>query len=391
VTDSPAEPPALSAAETSVAESLLAEARGKPAAVRSAETIWGRSHILRLRLAGADDSVVLKRRRSENFGGRVRGFAAELAALEFLNAEQTAVAPRLIGASADLLLMEDLGPGSSLAHSLLGRDRDRAEADLVAYARALATMHAWSMSRAASFSSVRARRAPSVPAGPEWPDRITEGKEPLLEVAARLGLPVDGAGAEIDSLDALLHGPGYTGLVHGDPCPDNTHIVDGNCRIFDFETAGWGPFALDASYLLAPFPSCWCFGSLPAPAAGPALQAYRDQMSLAGVELDASWDVALTAALAGWVVARGAGIGRALEKDRDWGTTTIRPRLLTWLGSFADAASQTEVLPGLRALASSLHAVLRERWPSAVVPSYPALARPGEPMARVPRMWESSD
>jgi len=359
--------------------------------VRSAEPIWRRRHIVRLRLAGDDGSVVLKRGRSDNFGGRVRGFAAELAALEFLNAEETAVAPRLIGASADLLVMEDLGAGSSLAHSLLARDRDRCEADLVAYARALATMHAWSVGRADSFSAVLARRAPSVPAEPERLDRVAGGKERLLEVAARLGLPVESVGSEIDSLASLLHGSGYTGFVHGDPCPDNTHIVDGNCRIFDFETAGWGPFALDASYLLAPFPSCWCFGSLPAPAAGPALAAYRDQMSRAGVELDASWDVALTAALAGWVVARGAGIGRALDKDRDWGTTTIRPRLLTWLGSFADAASQTDVLPRLRALASSLHAVLRERWPSAVVPSYPALARPGEPLAQVPRMWESSD
>jgi hypothetical protein len=133
--------------------------------VRSAETIWGRSHIMRLRLADTGGSVVLKRRRSENFGGRVRGFAAELATLEFLNAEETGVAPRLIGASADLLLMEDLGPGSSLAHALLDRDRDRAEADLAAYARALATMHAWSMGQAALFSSVLARRAPSVPAG----------------------------------------------------------------------------------------------------------------------------------------------------------------------------------------------------------------------------------
>jgi hypothetical protein len=381
----------LSAAETSVAESLLAEARGKPTAVRSAEAIWGRSHIVRLRLANADDSVVLKRRRSESFGGRVRGFAAELAALEFLTAEETAVAPRLIGASADLLLMEDLGPGSSLAHSLLATDRDRAEADLVAYARALATMHAWSMGRAASFSSVRTRRAPSVPAGPEWPDRITEGKEPLLGVAARLGLPVEGASAEIDSLDALLHGSGYTGLVHGDPCPDNTHIVDGSCRIFDFETAGWGPLALDASYLLAPFPSCWCFASLPASAAGPALRAYRDHMSDAGVELDDSWEVALTAALAGWVVARGAGVGRALETDRDWGTTTVRPRVLTWLGSFIDAAARVDELPRLRSLAEALRSLLHDRWPSAVTPSYPALARPGEPLARVPRRWGSSD
>jgi hypothetical protein len=379
----------LSAAETSVAESLLAEAWGKAVAVRSAETIWGRSHIVRLRLADAGGSVVLKRRRSENFGGRVRGFAAELATLEFLNAEETAVAPRLIGASADLLLMEDLGPGSSLAHALLARDC--AEADLAAYARALATMHAWSMGRAASFSSVRARRAPSVPTGPEWPDRVAESKQPLLEVAVRLGLSVEGAAAEIDSLDGLMHGSGYTGLVHGDPCPDNTHIAGGRCRIFDFETAGWGPLALDASYLLAPFPSCWCFASLPALAAGPALQAYRDKMSNAGVELDDSWEVALTAVLAGWVVARGAGIGRALEKDRDWGTTTIRPRVLTWLGSFIDAAARVDELPRLRSLASALRTVLRDRWPSAVAPSYPALARPGEPLARVPREWPSSD
>ena len=101
--------------------------------------------------------------------------------------------------------------------------------------------------------------------------------------------------------------------------------------------------------------------------------------------------MALTAVLAGWVVARGAGIGRALEKDRDWGTTTIRPRVLTWLGSFIDAAARVDELPRLRSLASALRTVLRDRWPSAVAPSYPALARAGEPLARVPRGWPSSD
>ena len=114
-------------------------------------------------------------------------------------------------------------------------------------------------------------------------------------------------------------------------------------------------------------------------------------MSGAGVELDDSWDVALTAALAGWVVARGAGIGQSLENDRDWGTTTIRPRVLTWLGSFIDAAERVDELPRLRSLAAALRSLLRDRWPSAVTPSYPALARPGEPLARVPRRWGSSD
>jgi hypothetical protein len=379
----------LSAAETEAAEALLAAAWGTRVTVRSAGQIWGRRHIARLRLdSGA--SVVLKRRGPAKIAGSRRGFGADLAALEFLSAEETGVAPRLIGASTEILLMEDLGPSSSLAHSLLAGDRARAEADLIAYGRALGTMHGWSIGRAREFAALRARHAPSVPAEPELLDRVPAAKDRLLAVAARLGLPSAGAGDEIDSLGALLRDSGPAGLVHGDPCPDNTHIAGGNCRIFDFETSGWGPIALDAVYLLAPFPSCWCFASLPASAAGPALEAYRDQLARAGIDVRPSWDAAVAAALAGWVVARGAGIGRALEEDRDWGTATMRPRLLTWLRTFTDAASQAGVLPRLRSLAEALHTELGGRWPSAVVPSYPALAAPGAPLARRPREWPSS-
>jgi len=386
---SPAGSPPLSAAEISTAESLLAEALGKQVSVSSAEKFLNRSHIVRLRLAGCDGSAILKRRRSEDFGGRVRGFGAELAALAFLNAEETAVAPRLLGASPDMLVMEDLGPGSSLAHTLLAGDRDRAEADLIAYARALGSMHSWSIGRTSEFEALWARHAAPAPAEPELLERVTEGTEPFLAVAARLGLPLQGVADEIASLPALLRACGHSGLVHGDPCPDNTHTADGKWRIFDFETAGWGPIALDVVYLLAPFPSCWCFASLPASAAEPALRAYRDQLARAGVHLGPSWDAALTAALAAWAVARGAGIGRALDADRDWGTTTVRPRLLAWLRSFIDAEAATGVLPRLRSLTEALHSELADRWPSTVVPSYPALAAPGAPLAAVPDWWES--
>ncbi|HEY7265418.1 MAG TPA: aminoglycoside phosphotransferase family protein [Trebonia sp.] len=381
--------PVLSAAETRAAESLLAQALGKQVAVSSAERFLDRSHIVRLRMADCDGSAILKRRRPEDFGGRVRGFGAELAALAFLNDEETAIAPRLLGASADMLLMEDLGPGSSLAHTLLAGDRDRAEADIIGYARALGSMHSWSIGRTSEFEALWARHAAPAPVQPELLQRVTEGTEPFLAVAARLGLPLQGVADEIGSLPALLRDSGHSGLVHGDPCPDNTHIADGKWRIFDFETAGWGPIALDVVYLLAPFPSCWCFAALPASAAEPALRAYRDQLTQAGIYLGASWDAALTAAQAAWVVVRGAGIGRALDADRDWGTTTVRPRLLAWLRSFIDAEAATGVLPRLRSLTEALHAELADRWPSTVIPSYPALAPPGAPLAGVPDWWES--
>jgi len=376
-----------------VAESLLASRWGTGVVVRDAETIWDRSHIVRLRLADDDRTVVLKRPRTDNFGDRARGFDAELAALEFLSPMETAVAPRLIGAdpAAGVLIMEDLGPGSSLADSLLAADRGRAEADLISYARAIAAMHAWSIGRSHEYGQIGARLAgsPGTVMEPDWMDAITRAKERFLAMAARLGLATDGVGQEIDSLGALMAGTGYVGLVHSDLCPDNTHIADGTCRIIDFETSGWGPIALDVAYLLAPFPSCWCFASLPADAAGPALLAYRDQATNAGINLGPDWETALTAALAGWVVARGARIGRALEEDRNWGTTTMRPRLLTWLHSFIEAASTTGALPRLRSLAEAIRELLLLRWPDAVVPDYPALARPGAPLAQSPRRRNS--
>ena len=392
VTDSPADPPVLSVAETRVAESLLAGHWGANVVARDAEKIWDRSHIVRLRLADDDRTVVLKRPREQNFGDRSRGFDAELAALEFLSPMETAVAPRLLGAdpSAGILIMEDLGPGSSLADSLMASDRDRVGADLISYARAIGAMHAWSIGRSGDYARIRERLAPSTdPAtAPDWMDAIARSREPFLAMAAQLGLSTDGVGQEIDSLGGLLEGAGYVGLVHSDLCPDNTHIADGRCRIIDFETSGWGPIALDVAYLLAPFPSCWCFASLPAEVAEPALAAYREQVTSAGVELGPDWEDALTAALAGWVVARGARIGRAMEHDRDWGTTTMRPRLLTWLGSFTAAAARTGALPRLRALSEAIRDQLRLRWPDAVVPEYPALAAPGAPLARRPRSWD---
>jgi hypothetical protein len=134
--------PALSAAETRTAEALLARAWGRGTSVRAAEPIWNRSHVVRLHLA-TDSSVVLKKQAGND------SFGVELAALEYLNQMPEPVAPRLLGADggAGILLMEDLGPGASLADSLLTGDRSRVRADLVSYAEALGAMHAWSMRR----------------------------------------------------------------------------------------------------------------------------------------------------------------------------------------------------------------------------------------------------
>jgi hypothetical protein len=383
---------ALSAAETAAVSGLLADARGAGVEIRGAEAIWNREHVVRVHV-GVGRSVVLKRR-----GDDGEQFGVELAALEFLNGMPVAVAPRLAGAdvAAGLMVMEDLGAGASLADALLGEDRERGRAGLVSYAEALGAMHAWSMGRADELAGLRARYAPRTPLGPAWLGAVERGREAFLRAAASLGLAAGGAGPEIDQIPVILNGtgdggpngPGYVGLVHGDACPDNVRLGADGGRIFDFEASGWGPIALDAAYLLAPFPSCWCFGRLPAEVTAPALDAYRAVVRAAGVELGPDWDAALAAAVAAWIVARGQMISQVLSEDQPWGTTTIRPRLLTWLRTFTDAAGRAAVLPRLRDLAEALHDELSSRWPDTVTADYPALARPGSARVAAPQWWQ---
>ena len=75
----------------------------------------------------------------------------------------------------------------------------------------------------------------------------------------------------------------------------------------------------------------------------------------------------ITAALAGWLVARAKMLGEALDEDTEFGTTTMRPRLLTWLRSFIQAADRSGALPRLRDLAAAAHEQLSARWPETVV------------------------
>jgi hypothetical protein len=91
VTGSPAGP-VLPDGEVRAAEALLALVFGEQVVVQAAKEIWGRSHVVRLRL-DTGRSVVLKRRdRPDRRGGQ--GFNVELAALEYLNDMPVPVAPR---------------------------------------------------------------------------------------------------------------------------------------------------------------------------------------------------------------------------------------------------------------------------------------------------------
>jgi hypothetical protein len=294
-------------------------------ALAVAEVLQERTHVLRLTLSDGRTAILKSPREDDS---HPIGFETERASLELLSAMPDPIAPRLLGVDGErrLLLLEELPPGRSLADSLLGDEPDIARADLRAYATALTELARWSIDADLPDTGTS-----------WWLERIGRQRRRFT-------------GTELDEVERELAGGTFRGFVHGDPCPDNVRIVDGRCVMYDFERSSTGSVALDIGYLLAPFPSCWCFGELPPDVTVPSL----------GGEV---WDRALAAALAGYAVAR------ADEEDQKWGTTTMRARQRAWT---SHAPAIAEHFPKLGARIAERHERLEREEPGAKAPGYPA-------------------
>lgn len=317
---------------------------------------------------------------------------AERAALELLSSMPDSPAPALIGASdeVDIVVMEHLPPAPSVADALLGDDRGAAEAAVIGLAETLARVHAWTAGREPEYQAIR-RRLDLAPESQRWSDVTDLGIEQFRETAAALG--VDTAPAfESEARDVVqrLRAPGWwRGLVHGDPCPDNTSVIDGRVRLFDFEHTNFGSVLLDASYVVAPFPTCWCFGRIPPALSERAVAAYRQELATVHPEAsdDEAWRDALSMALASWVLARGPVVTTAMAEDGEWGTTSMRPRLLQWMD--ASLAVESSQLPAVTATISALREQLGRRWSDTRLPDYPSMQTPGDhPTVDVPAWFQ---
>jgi aminoglycoside phosphotransferase (APT) family kinase protein len=323
--------------------------------VVDAAIMWERWHVVRVVLADGRTAVV-KRPRAADDQPEPMGLEREWASLSLLADMPSPVVPRLLGGDPDLslLVLEELPEGRSMAEVLINGSPDEAGAALVAYATSLASVHDFTAGRS----------APGLDRRPIWAQRVLAagsfGTVREREEVARLLTTTDEQAV----------------LVHGDPCPDNVHLAGGTCWLIDFERTSFGSAVLDLAYLIAPWPSCWCFGTLPPAVADAALAAYRSVRPLGD-----GWESELAAALAAFLIYRTNVFD---QPDLLWGTTTWAPRLLTWTEAFlATPASQD--WPQLRADAQSLHDQVAVAGTRPV--AYPSLPRPGHALAISPDAW----
>jgi len=332
---------------------------------------------------GSARSVIVKATRSPSYDPmdenvlQASGLAKEWVACSFLAARAPGRghgSALLAGdVAGGIMVFEDLGANLiSLVDPLLNGTAQEAERALTLYATALGRLHADTVgcldthheTLQSVFGSGRPRRHPG------W--RVEKDAE---LVAHRLGgtLPA----RELELLSSRLSDPGdWLTLIHGDPCPDNSLLVDQRIRLIDYEFSRPSHALLDGIYWRIGFPTCWCAGRTPTDIAARVDAVYRAELSTAIPQAheETVYRVELTYMAAVWLLTSLSWrLDQALERDERWGIWSIRGRLLWYAEAVIEMTDAAHVLPGINSAAQDWLSEMRRRWPDV----YPLGLYPG--------------
>lgn len=317
-------------------------------------TFSSKATVARLRVPGGG-TVVAKQPRDP---------VAYLRELEALQLLPESVRPALLACGGGVFVLEDLGPGPSLADLLLGDDPVAAEKGLLAWAATLG----------------QALRATLCEGQGPAPEDLGEGVEELRRLAAELEVPVPaGLDDDVALIASTLAAPGpWLAFCPSDTCPDNNRVLaDGSVRLFDFEGARWRHAGLEAAYCRAPFCTCWCVARLPDGMTGRMEEAFLDR--LAPADVGAFVDTVGVAAVSYTLESFHWFRRRFVVEDLPPGLARVMPctgRQYVYERLRSIAALQPQ-LPALAAVAGGLAARITERWPDAAAMAlYPAFRSP---------------
>jgi hypothetical protein len=265
-----------------------------------------RSVVQRVRLG--DRTLVVKR-----FTGDPGGFPREAAALSVLPGHAPVPALVDVGEEPPTIVLSDEGAGPSVADALLGDDPEPARRSVLSWAEAVARLHDASVGLGDEFRAALAARCDqavsTVAADIDWT------VETIGRHAAELGVTIpgrvwDGLRARAERLEG-----GPVALSPGDTCPDNNVATPRGRVLLDFENAQWRHPAWDVSYLVVPWPTCWCSWRMPDDVAERALRRYREVSALPWARSD-DFDGDVQAAAAAWAyVTTALFLERALGDD----------------------------------------------------------------------------
>jgi thiamine kinase-like enzyme len=287
--------------------------------------------------------------------------------------------PHFYGGDRQLgfIMLEDVQHGNSLVEPLLGNDHTRAEWALLEYATCLGQLHTETIGKAAEFEELFKSIAPNI----NPTNRAIVNIQKHQSVLETLGIqPESNWLHDIEAINQEVNHPGeFLAYIHADACPDNVLDTGEKLRLIDFETGYFGHALIDAAYGRMMFPTCWCANRLPHTTVQQMENTYRAILiqNCAVAEDDQIFETALVKTCGFWLLHTITQLlERALEKDLDWGISTVRQRILARLEVFIATSQEFDQLPGLRSTSSQLLDLLRQRWLDVPhLPLYPAFQR----------------
>ena len=196
--------------------------------------------MVRARRSDTEETVIVK---GYDAGRAGEGWAREAAALTALAGSQTG-APELVAATASppVVVMEDLGPGDSVASALLAADPLAAGQSVVDWAEALADLHAATWNNVARFEAALSDLGGPTPPNPQaLPDVLIDGIERLRQAVDPMGVEVgEQVTGEVLTIAARL-GDEVQVLSPFDACPDNNIRTDNSSAVDRLRGRGGGP------------------------------------------------------------------------------------------------------------------------------------------------------
>ncbi|MBA8823503.1 hypothetical protein FHX42_000832 [Saccharopolyspora lacisalsi] len=281
----------------STAEAVLTSRMGATVRLADPEDLGGseRSAVMRVRVAETPfelpRTLVVKHYGAREESQRCDPFAHEAASCQLATAlpPEIRVGPELIAQDSDqrLLVLEDLGRGSTLADVLFADDPRVAERSLLAWARALGRLHTTMAGREADFDALMRRLGAN-----SWTDPVADDIRrslselpELLEQSMGLSTP-DAMADRLEGAAQLLGPTKYRSFSPSDVCPDNSLVTGNGVRFLDFEWGCVRDIALDAAYLQFPFPSSWCSYAMPENLAESMLATWRSEVVEVWPDLD---------------------------------------------------------------------------------------------------------
>jgi hypothetical protein len=331
-----------------------------------------------------------------NPGGVAYRLYNEWAGLEFLGRApmEGSPTPRFLGGDREsgFVVVEDVGE-EDLDEVLMASEPRKAHSALVRYSSILGQVHAGTANRLDEYRQIRSALGPdAAPADEVWGTRpfFTKRIEELRGIFVTIGFePGDGFYDELEQVNGAIGEPGpFLTYTHGDPGPDNLRIAAGRSVLIDFEHGNLRHALTDAVYGRMPFPTSWRVNRIPKEIVKDMEASYRSELIKGCLEVgvESRFSKALVDACAYWVTTKLAFSLQkpsgphdrltALERDHNWGISTLRQIVLASLEAFVDTAGEFGLYPGLERAFVELHRELSGRWNSPTgMPYYPAFRR----------------